>query len=221
MPTGTRRQSDSHATWRRSSPSLLRWLDLIRSLKVAASSAAALGRAADHAWALHELGSLQLAAGDPHGAAKNLQEARRIKDTLPPGNGRCATRHNLDSAQRDIYAIHARYQKLFKLTAAVIILPLLLAGGVAAAIIIDSPGPTTTSIAQKQTARQVIQAQPAQQTRQDRLARPQPADRHRRTVPNADSSTRNHTHYLDTDIRRRVRRRERRSGHRNPECQRH
>ena len=130
---------------------LLRWLDLIRSLKVAANSAAALGRGADHAWALHELGSLQLAAGDPHGAARNLQEAKRIKDTLPPGNGRCATRHNLDSAQRDIFAIHARYQKLLKLTAAVIILPLLLAGGVAAAVVLnDTAASTTTSNAQGQ-----------------------------------------------------------------------
>ena len=132
---------------------LLRWLDLIRSLKVAANSAAALGRGADHAWALHELGSLQLAAGDPHDAARNLQEAKRIKDTLPPGNGRCATRHNLDSAQRDIFAIHARFQKLLKLTAAVIILPLLLAGGVAAAVVLnDTAASTTTSNAQGQNS---------------------------------------------------------------------
>ena len=131
---------------------LLRWLDLIRSLKFAANTAAGLGEsaAADHAWALHELGSLQLAAGDPQGAAKNLKDARAIKDKLPPGNGRCATRHNLDSAHRDMYAIRARYQKLLKLTAAVVVVPLLLTGGVAAAVVIDNrSGPTTTSIAQR------------------------------------------------------------------------
>ena len=131
---------------------LLRWLDLIRSLKIAANSAVALGQAADHAWALHELGSLQLAAGDPHDAAKNLQNAKTIKDTLPPGSGRCATRHNLDSAERDIFAIHARYQKLLKLTAAVIVVPLLLTGGVAVAVVLnDSAASTTTMNAQGPT----------------------------------------------------------------------
>ena len=81
---------------------LLRWLDLVRSLRLALCTARSLGDLPGEAWALHELGSLHLVAGDPAGASKHLGEAVRIKSQLGSGHGRCASRHNLDAASRDL-----------------------------------------------------------------------------------------------------------------------
>ena len=79
----------------------LRWLDLIRSLLALLSSARASGHKAGQAFAHHELGSLKLCAGRPEEAAKDLDEALRLEDAAGDGAGRCATKHNLDSARRD------------------------------------------------------------------------------------------------------------------------
>jgi hypothetical protein len=80
----------------------LRWLDLIRALRRALSTARVAGDRAAEAWALHELGTLQLAAGDATGAAERLNDALRLKETLGDASGRCVTRHNFDSARRDV-----------------------------------------------------------------------------------------------------------------------
>jgi len=77
-----------------------RWLDLIRSLRSVLASAQIAGDEAGQAWALHELGSLHLSAGDPEKAAQYLEKALRIQERVPAGAW-CATRHNLDSARRD------------------------------------------------------------------------------------------------------------------------
>jgi chitodextrinase len=81
----------------------LRWLDLIRSLRALLGSADAAGHVAGKAFAHHELGSLYLCAGHPERAIEHLQEAAQLqaRGGIPIG-GRCATRHNLDSAHRDL-----------------------------------------------------------------------------------------------------------------------
>jgi hypothetical protein len=80
-----------------------RWLDLIRSLRRALQSAKEARDRAGEAWALHELGSLYLCAGDAKTAARSFREAFRIQEQLG-GGGWCATRHNLDCARRDLAA---------------------------------------------------------------------------------------------------------------------
>jgi Tetratricopeptide repeat len=78
-----------------------RWLDLIRSLRRALRSAKKAGDRAGEAWALHELGSLHLCAGDAETAEQRFREAFQIQEQLGAG-GWCATRHNLDCARRDL-----------------------------------------------------------------------------------------------------------------------
>lgn len=80
----------------------LRWLDLIRALRRGlAASDAADDRAAE-AWVRHELGALHLAAGDAKTASGQFREALRLKEQLGDVPGRCATRHNLDCAEREL-----------------------------------------------------------------------------------------------------------------------
>jgi tetratricopeptide (TPR) repeat protein len=80
----------------------LRWLDLIRALRRGlAASEAACDRAAE-AWVRHELGALHLAAGDAKTATRRFAEALRLQEQLGDATGRCATRHNLDCAERDL-----------------------------------------------------------------------------------------------------------------------
>ena len=121
---------------------LLRWLDLVRSLELALRTARALGDQGAEAWALHELGTLQLAAGDATSAADRLQEAVRLKEQVG-GRGRCASRHNLDAARRDLAdrAALERVQrrKLFRIVGAGAILVFLAGGGIALGITSGSP----------------------------------------------------------------------------------
>lgn len=79
---------------------LLRWLELVRTLRLALATAQTIGDDSARAWALHELGSLHLAAGQPKTAAKYLHQAEELQQKMT-GQGRCATRHNLDAAERD------------------------------------------------------------------------------------------------------------------------
>jgi hypothetical protein len=81
----------------------LRWLDLVRSLRGALRSARAIGDQNGQAWALHELGTLDLCTGNLERAEKRFQEALRIQNELQAA-GWCATRHNLDCARRDRFA---------------------------------------------------------------------------------------------------------------------
>jgi hypothetical protein len=120
---------------------LLRWLDLVRSLELSLRLARELGDAPTEAWALHELGTLRLAAGDATGAADGLREAVRIKDRFG-GAGRCASRHNLDAARRDLADRDAldrlRRRRLFRLTGIAAVLAFLATGGVALGIRLSS-----------------------------------------------------------------------------------
>jgi len=77
-----------------------RWLDLLRTLRRALRSAKAMDDHAAQAWALHELGTLRLSAGDPNGAGKQFRDALRLERHVDAGS--CTTRHNLDCARRDL-----------------------------------------------------------------------------------------------------------------------
>ena len=79
-----------------------RWLDLVRSLRRALAAAHAVRDEAGQAWALNELGALHLCAGDPRKASEHLERALGLYEKLGDPAGRCATRHNFDSARRDV-----------------------------------------------------------------------------------------------------------------------
>ena len=80
----------------------LRWLELVRSLRSLLRSAEAAGHKAGRAFAHHELGSLHLCVGQAEKAQEHLDEALRIEEQLGDLAGRCATRHNLDAARREL-----------------------------------------------------------------------------------------------------------------------
>lgn len=80
----------------------LRWLDLIRSLRSLLRSAQVAGHTAGQAFAHHELGTLHLCAGEAEQAREHLREATRLQERMGAPGGHCATRHNLDSAVRDL-----------------------------------------------------------------------------------------------------------------------
>jgi PASTA domain len=79
-----------------------RWLDLIRSLRRALAAAEAVGDEAAQAWASNELGALHLCVGNAKKASEHLERARGLYEGLSDPAGRCATRHNFDSARRDV-----------------------------------------------------------------------------------------------------------------------
>ena len=80
----------------------LRWLDLIRSLRSLLESGEAAEHVAGQAFAHHELGTLHLCAGQPEQARKHLRQAARLQERIGDLSVHCATRHNLDSAVRDL-----------------------------------------------------------------------------------------------------------------------
>lgn len=79
-----------------------RWLDLLRSLRSALSAAEAAGDRSAQAWALNELGALHLCVGAPAKAERYLEQALALQERVGDAAGRCTTRHNLDSARRDV-----------------------------------------------------------------------------------------------------------------------
>jgi hypothetical protein len=127
---------------------LLRWLELVRSLRLAVRTARAIGDGQTEAWALHELGSLHLGAGDPIAASAHLSEALRIRDALG-GHGRCASRHNLDAARRDLPGLDAaallQRRRWFRLVSGGAALALLAGGGLAVGLAASHPRHTPPS----------------------------------------------------------------------------
>lgn len=116
-----------------------RWLELVRSLRVILGAS---GRARDmvgQAWALHELGTLHLAAGHATTAIEHLETALALEGQVGNALDRCTTRHNLDSARRDL-AQRLLWRRLLR-TAAIVGVLALLAGGGAAFALIDDPLP--------------------------------------------------------------------------------
>jgi tetratricopeptide (TPR) repeat protein len=80
----------------------LRWLDLIRSLRSLLKSAETAGHLAGQAFAHHELGTLHLCADRAEQAREHLEKAARLQERIGDLGVHCATRHNLDSAYRDL-----------------------------------------------------------------------------------------------------------------------
>jgi chitodextrinase len=80
----------------------LRWLDLIRSLWRLLRSAEGAGHEPAQAFAHHELGSLSLCAGRSRAAVDHLERASGLERRIGDVAGSCSTRHNLDSARRDL-----------------------------------------------------------------------------------------------------------------------
>jgi hypothetical protein len=129
-----------------------RWLDLIRALRRALAAAEQAGDLAAQAWVRHELGSLHLCADEPEAAAEQLRQARQLQQRLGQATGTCATRHNLDSAQRDLAtraAIKPWSRRLLRVAVVAGVLTLLAGGGTAIAIAQDddspSPAPLTST----------------------------------------------------------------------------
>jgi hypothetical protein len=127
---------------------LLRWLDLVRSLRSVLRLSESSADEQGMAWALHELGSLHLAAGDPSAASDHLAKAVQLEETLG-GEGRCASRHNLDSARRDLAerdgAARVQRRRRLRIVGAGGALLLLGGGGAALGITTTKPsdgGPT-------------------------------------------------------------------------------
>ena len=68
---------------------------LVTTLRIAVEAAVALADSKALAWALHELGTLALGAGDAEAAGRDLGEARRLREETGDLAGLEATEHNL------------------------------------------------------------------------------------------------------------------------------
>ncbi|MBM2822917.1 MAG: hypothetical protein HW413_1663 [Thermoleophilia bacterium] len=118
-----------------------RWLELVRSLRMVLSAARRAGDEAGQAWALHELGSLHLSAGNAERAVENLEEALALEQKLGDAVGRCATRHNLDSARRELVdRIPNGRSRRFRRIALVVGALACFAAGAGLALVIDHTG---------------------------------------------------------------------------------
>jgi hypothetical protein len=74
---------------------LMRWQELVRSLRIALQAANKLGDLPAVAWAKHELGSLHLVAEHHQRAEQRLEEARELRERLGDRRGLAATERNL------------------------------------------------------------------------------------------------------------------------------
>jgi hypothetical protein len=83
----------------------LRWFDLVRSLRDLLESAEKAGHVVGQAFAHHELGTLHLCAGHAEPAAEHLRAAAHLQTQIGDLSVHCATRHNLDSAHRDLASV--------------------------------------------------------------------------------------------------------------------
>jgi len=124
----------------------LRWLELVRSLRSLLRSADAGGHTAGKAFAHHELGSLHLCAGHARKAREHLEEALRIEEQLRDVAARCATRHNLDAARRELAGRGIRPpHRLLRLALLAALFVGLGAGGTSIAFGIGGGGGSTTA----------------------------------------------------------------------------
>jgi Bacterial Ig-like domain len=134
----------------------LRWVELVHSLRTTLDAARKAGDEAGQAWALHELGTLQLIAGDPRNGSDALREALRLEHGAGDAAGRCVTQHNLDCAQRDLASratVEHWPRRLLRLAGLVAVLGILAAGGTEIAMAVGGghhalgpPPPTDTTL---------------------------------------------------------------------------
>lgn len=137
---------------------LRRWVELLQSLKIALAAAERIGDEGGRAWALHELGTLHLAAERYAEGDRLLEQARSLREQIGDRRSLALTERNLQVLCRALRArLHqpprpsAIAQILRRPILAVpLALALLLAGGVAGAEIrgsASSGGPTSRSAA--------------------------------------------------------------------------
>lgn len=81
-----------------------RWVDLLRSLQVAVSAAEQFGDAGGEAWALHELGTLHLAADKHAEADRLLSQAHDLRERIGDRQGLAMTNRNLQILCRALRA---------------------------------------------------------------------------------------------------------------------
>lgn len=74
---------------------MMRWIELLRSLRIALRAAEQLGDSDAAAWALHELGTVHLAAEKLLSAEQLLDRARELRLQLGDRRALAATDHNL------------------------------------------------------------------------------------------------------------------------------
>ena len=84
------RASDAAFAWGR------RWESWKEVLEIVLAAAQRNGDASARAWALHQLGTLIYALGDPTPAVAALREALRLREQLGEHGAAAATRHNLE-----------------------------------------------------------------------------------------------------------------------------
>jgi PKD repeat protein len=82
-----------------------RWLELLRSLRLALKAAERLGDPLEEAWALHELGTLHLAAGRHADADRLLSSAREIR-------ARCRDHHAVDVTDGNLQTLCRALRRL-------------------------------------------------------------------------------------------------------------
>ena len=124
---------------------VFRWYDLIRSLRMILGAARTAGHEAGQAWALNELGALHLCAGNAKRAVEHLEEALALEERLGNAAGRCAARHNLDSARRDL-AHGGTGPRWFRRVAVVAGAIAVLATGAAFGFVVDGDGPPPQAV---------------------------------------------------------------------------
>ena len=128
---------------------LKRWMELLRLLRTLLRSGAEVHEAG-RAWVQHELGTLQLAAGDSKEAARLLEQARSTRQRLQDGDGLAATEQSLGvlCRQQAQTGFLERNRGRLAVVAALALL-LLVAGGVAGAVFNpfgSDPEPLTVAV---------------------------------------------------------------------------
>jgi len=120
-----------------------RWLELLRSLQTAVSAAEQLADAGGKAWALHELGTLHLAADRHADADRMLGQAHDLREQIGDRRGLAITDRNLQVLCRALRAqLHppprpGALERILRKPAAALVLAMLLLviGGIAGAVI--------------------------------------------------------------------------------------
>jgi hypothetical protein len=127
---------------------LQRWLQLLQSLRAALRAAKRLEDVGGQAWALHEQGTLYLAAEKHADAASLLSEAHDLRYRLDDTHGLTVTDHNLQVLCKMLRgrlhppSLRSWLERIVErpMTALILAMSLLLLGGVAGAVIRGSDG---------------------------------------------------------------------------------
>jgi immunoglobulin I-set domain protein len=133
---------------------LQRWLQLLQSLRTALRAAKRFDNHAGQAWALHEQGTLYLAAEKHADAASLLSEAHDLRHHLKDTHGLTITDHNLQVLCNTLRArlhpssLRSWLERIVErpVTALILAMSLLLLGGVAGAVIRGSGGTRSITV---------------------------------------------------------------------------